>query len=492
MMHDSEKSDPGILAEKRANKDASASAELVERRAGPEGKPGRRATCRAQKRASVQQAADRIRAAAKRNPGERLVALLHHITMEALETAFHALRQDAAAGVDGVTWEAYADGLGDRLIDLHARVHRGAYRAPPSRRVYIPKEDGGQRPLGIAALEDKILQRAVTDTILVPIYETEFLGFSYGFRPGRGAHRALDAVTVGIERRKVGWVLDADIRGFFDNLDRSWAIRFLEHRIGDKRVIRLITKWLGAGVMEGTEWSDTGKGTPQGGIVSPVIANVYLHYVLDLWVHKKWRKRSAGGDMIFVRYADDYVAGFQHRRDAERFLADLKERLDQYQLQLHPDKTRLIEFGRFARANRASRGRGRPETFDFLGMTHYCEQTRQGRFRVGRKPAGKRVRRTLRRIKEALRRRWHEDKHNTARWLGRVISGWLNYYAVPGSFRFLSAFVYQAKRLLLRGLRRRSQKDRTSWAEVDRLTRRHWPKPQIRHPWPSQRLTVTT
>ena len=492
MTNDLEKSDSAIVATKRANKGASAPAERVERRAGPEGKPGSRDTRRAQKRESVPHAADRIRAAAKRNPGERLVALLHHITTEALSDAFHSLRKDAAAGVDGVTWAHYADGLDGRLSDLHGRLHRGAYRALPSRRVYIPKEDGGQRPLGIAALEDKIVQRAVTDTILVPIYETEFLGFSYGFRPGRGAHDALDAVTVGIERRKVNWVLDADISGFFDNVSRDWMIRFLEHRIGDKRVIRLITKWLNAGVMEQTNWSDTGRGTPQGAIISPVLANVYLHYVLDLWVHKLWRNRYAGGDMIFVRYADDYTVGFQHKEDAERFLHDLTARLARFGLDLHPDKTQLIEFGRFAVANRAKRRQGKPDTFDFLGMTHYCARNRTGTFRVGRRPSRKRVRRTLRRIKESLHRRQHEDMRDTARWLGRVINGWLNYYAVPGTSYACSTFAYRVMRLFMRSLRRRSQKDRTAWPTVARLCRQYWPSLRTRHPWPAQRLTVST
>ena len=288
---------------KPANNGPSGPAEPGERRGGPKGNPKGQSSRRAQKRGSESQAADRIRQAAKRNPDECLVALLHHVTVDCLRDAYHSLRKDAAAGVDGVTWEAYADGLEDRLVDLHGRVHRGAYRAPPSRRVYIPKEDGGQRPLGIASLEDKILQRAVTDTILVPIYETEFLGFSYGFRPGRGTHNALDAVAVGMERRKVNWVVDADIRGFFDNLGRDHLVGMLERRIGDTRVMRLIVKWLNAGVMEGTDWTDTGRGVPQGGIISPCLANVYLHYVLDDWFHNTWRKRTAGGDTIIVRYA---------------------------------------------------------------------------------------------------------------------------------------------------------------------------------------------
>ena len=475
-----------------ANKGRQRPAEPVEPRAGAEGSPGSQSTRRAQKRASVSQAADRIRQAAKRNPDERLVALLHHVTVPVLEEAFHSLKRDVAAGVDGVTWDMYAEGLEDRLVDLHARIHRGAYRAPPVRRVEIPKPDGGNRPLGIASLEDKIIQKAVTDTILVPIYETEFLGFSYGFRPGRGAHKALDALAVGITQRKVNWIVDADIRGFFDNLDRNWLVRFLEHRIGDKRVIRLITKWLNAGVMEGTDWTDTGRGTPQGAIASPTLANGYLHYVLDLWVHKSWRKRKVEGDMIIVRYADDFVAGFQHRWEAERFLDDLRARLARFGLALHPDKTRLIEFGQFASADRKNRGQGKPETFEFLGMTHFCGKTRNGKFRLGRRPSRKRVGRTLRRIKEELRRRMHTGKHEVARWLGRVIDGWLNYFAVPGTSGALKAFVEAVKRLLLRTLRRRSQKDRTDWPAIDRLVGLHWPRPTIRHPWPDQRFAVTT
>ena len=458
-----EKSDPVIVAVKPANKGRQRPAEQVEPRAGAGGNSGSRSRCRAQKRESLSQEADRIRQAAKRNPEERLVALLHHVTVSVLAKAFHSLKRDVAAGVDGVTWDMYAEGLEDRLIDLHGRVHRGAYRAPPVRRVDIPKPDGGTRPLGIAALEDKIVQKAVTDTILVPIYESEFLGFSYGFRPGRGAHNALDALTVGIEQRKVSWILDADIRAFFDNLDRDWLVRFLEHRIGDTRLIRLITKWLNAGVMEGTDWTDTGRGVPQGAIVSPVLANAYLHYVFDLWAHKSWRKRKGKGDMIVVRYADDFVVGFQHRWEAESFLNDLRERLARFGLDMHPDKTRLIEFGRFARANRKAREQGKPETFDFLGMTHFCAKTRRGKFRVGRKPARERVRRTLRRIKEELRNRMHRSRHETARWLGRVINGWLNYHAVPGTTPALKAFVFAVKRLLLRTLRRRSQKDRHTW-----------------------------
>ena len=418
------------------------------------------------------------------------MALLHHITVPVLAEAFHSLKSDVAAGVDGVTWEMYAEGLEDRLIDLHGRLHRGAYRAPPVRRVEIPKPDGGIRPLGIATLEDKIVQKAVTDMILVPIYESEFLGFSYGFRPGRGAHNALDALACGIERRKVNWIVETDIRAFFDQLDRSWLVKFVEHRIGDRRVVRLISKWLGAGVMEEGERRDTLWGVPQGSSVSPILANVYLHFVLDLWFQGKWRARTASGETIIVRYADDFVVGFQHKRDAERFLCDLKDRLADFSLDLHPDKTRLIEFGRFALADRRARGERRPETFDFLGFTHYCRTTRKGYFGLGRKPIGKRVNRTLKRIKAELRWRMHHNIYEVARWLGRVVGGWLRYYAVPTSFRSLRKFVFRLKWMWWRALRRRSQKDRFGRIRVELLSGVFWPPTRILHPWPTRRFAV--
>ena len=394
------------------------------------------------------------------------------------------MKRDAAAGADGVTWRTYAEGLEGRLADLHERVHSGAYRATPARRVNIPKPDGGTRPLGVAAIEDKIVQKAVAETILTPIYEAEFLGFSYGFRPGRGAHDALDALAVGITRRKIDWVVDIDIRAFFDTVSREWLVRFLEHRIGDKRVIRLIIKWLNAGVMEAGEWRDDLRGTPQGSVASPILANVYLHYVLDLWFQKKWRSREVKDDAIIVRYADDFVVGFQHKQDAERF--------GSFGLEIHPDKTRLIEFGRYAKKNRKRCGLGRPETFDFLGFTHYCTKTReQGRFQLGRKPVAKRMARTLKRIKEALRRRMHESVRDTAQWLGKVVDGWLNYFAVPTAYRYLERFVTRLKRMWLLVLRRRSQKDHSTWADIARLTARHWLRLEIRHPWPDRRFAVS-
>ena len=341
---------------------------------------------------------------------------------------------------DVETHGVYEEGLEGRLADLHDRVHSGAYRATPSRRVNIPKPDGGTRPLGVAAIEDKIVQKAVAEIILTPIYEAEFLGFSYGFRPGRGAHNALDALAVGILRRKINWVVDCDIRKFFDSVSRDWLVRFLEHRIGDKRVIRLIIKWLNAGVMEDGEWRDDLRGTPQGSVISPILANVYLHYVLDLWFQKKWRSHGVSGDTIIVRYADDFVVGFQHKRDAERFLDAVKERFGGFDLELHPDKTRLIEFGRYAMRDRRKRGQGRPETFDFLGLTHYCTETRRGNFMLGRKPVAKRMRRTLKRIKEALRRRRHDSVEGSAGvWL-RIARVSMRATRAPANCRNNSAF----------------------------------------------------
>ena len=489
-MNGMKKSDSAIVAMKPANKGAAAPAEPTEPRAGPKGNPGSQSTRRARNRESVSQAADRIRQFVQREPRERPTALLHHVTVDALRWAFFDLKKDASAGADGVTWGMYGEGLEGRLADLHDRVHSGAYRATPSRRVNIPKPDGGTRPLGVAAIEDKIVQKAVTETILTPIYEAEFLGFSYGFRPGRGAHNALDAVAVGLTRRKINWVVDCDIRAFFDNVSRDWLVRFLEHRIGDTRVIRLIVKWLNAGVMEDGEWRDDLRGTPQGSVASPILANVYLHYVLDLWFQKKWRRREVTGDSIIVRYADDFVVGFQHKRDAERFLQAVRQRFENFDLTLHPDKTRLIEFGQFAHERRQRRGQGRPETFDFLGLTHYCAKTRNGHFRLGRKPMAKRMTRTLKRIREVLRRRMHANVADTAKWLGRVLGGWLNYYAVPGSIRHLYRFVRRLTRMWLALLRRRSQKDRAKWTSVVRLTERYWPRVEIRHPWPDQRLAV--
>ena len=417
--------------------------------------------------------------------------MLHHITPEALETAFLALRRDAAVGVDGISWSEYEEGLEGYLPDLHRRVHAGTYRALPVRRVTIPKPDGGTRPLGIAALEDKIVQRAVVDVILTPIYEVEFLGFSYGFRPGRKAHDALDALAYGIDRKRVNWICDADIRKYFDTIPRDTLIRILEHRIGDRRVIRLIRKWLNAGIMEEGIWSDTGIGSTQGSVVSPVLANVFLHYVLDLWFHKKWRPNTPKGETIIVRYADDVVVGFQFKRDAEQYLKDVRERLAGFGLELHSEKTRIVEFGWFAEQNRKERGKRRPETFDFLGFTHFCTKTREGRFKLGRKPARKGMTRKLKEIGEILMKRRHHDIWEVGRWLGKVLNGWLNYFAVPGTSRWLELFRHQLLRLWMKAIRRRSQRAiRFSWKRLERMRALLWPRATIRHPWPEQRFAV--
>jgi RNA-directed DNA polymerase len=384
MMHGREKSDPEVVAirskacgpgrEKPANKVVPTAAELVERRAGTKGNAGQQSTLRAQDRVGVSQALDRIRQAARQNKKERFTALFHHINPETLRLAFNALKKDAAPGVDGVTWSDYEVDLERKLEALHDRVHRGTYRPQPSRRVYIPKADGRQRPLAVAGVEDKIVQGAVA-MVLSAIYEVDFLGFSYGFRPGRGQHDALDALVVGISSRKVNWILDADIRSFFDMVDQKWMIRFVEHRIGDPRIIRLIRKWMKAGVLEDGEFKASDRGTGQGSVISPLLASIYLHYAFDLWANR-WRQREATGDMIILRYADDTVVGFEHETDARRFLDMMRLRLEEFALSLHPEKTRLIEFGRHAAAEREQRGLGKPETFNFLGFTFICSKCR--------------------------------------------------------------------------------------------------------------------
>src|ERR1700720_345316 len=442
MMHGHEKSDPAIVAVKPANKAANpaveqsaaepATVEPVEPRAGTKGNADQQSTCRAQSRVSVSQALDRIRKVAKERKKEKLTALFHHISIDLLEEAFYELKENAAPGVDRLTWKDYEAGLERKLEDLHDRVHRGAYRALPSRRVYIPKPDGRQRPLAVAALEDKIVQRA-TAAVLNAIYEEDFLGFSYGFRPGRGTHDALNALCVAIERKKVNWILDADIRSFFDEISQEWLIRFLEHRIGDRRIIRLIQKWLKAGVLEDGIVSASDRGTGQGSVISPLLANIYLHYALDLWA-ERWRRREATGDMIIVRYADDFIVGFQHEADARRFLDEMRTRLQEFALTLHPEKTRLIEFGRFAAKDRKARGQGKPETFNFLGFTFICGKTRSGKFLLIRKTRRDRMRAKLRKLKQEIRRRIPHPIPPTGEWLGHVVRGYFNYHAVPMNF----------------------------------------------------------
>ena len=432
---------------------------------------------------------DGVRQAARESRDLKFTALLHHIDVDLLRWSFSKLRRNSAVGVDKMTWHEYEEGLEDRLRDLHGRIHRGAYRAMPSRRVWIPKPDGRQRPIGIASLEDKLVQHAVR-TVLEDIYEQDFLGFNYGFRPGRSQHQALDALAYAIPEKRVNWVLDADIQGFFDEIDRDWLVKFLEHRIGDRRILRLIRKWLTAGIIEGTDWSDTGKGTPQGAVLSPLLSNVFLHYVLDLWIHQ-WRKRHCKGECSVVRYADDFVIGFETKADAEACLEALKNRLQKFGLTLHPQKTRLIEFGRASAARREREGRGRCETFDFLGFTHICGKTRKNkRFVLWRRTMAKRMSRTLAAIKVQLRRRRHDSVGMTGRWLARVIRGWLQYHAVPDNMRRLDQFVSEVTKLWLRQLRRRSERGRAAWPwrRMNRLVDRYLPQPKILHPYPKDRF----
>jgi group II intron reverse transcriptase/maturase len=419
-----------------------------------------------------------VRRVAKQDRAAKFTALLHHVTVESLGEAYRGLRPEAAPGADGQSWEAYGQNLEENLRDLHRRLHSGAYRAKPSRRVYIPKADGRQRPLGIASLEDKVAQRAVVE-VLNCIYEADFVGFSYGFRPGRSQHDALDALAVGIERKKVNWVLDADVEDFFTRIDHSWLRRFLEHRIADKRVLRLIQKWLRAGIIEDGAWAECTEGAPQGATASPLLANVYLHYALDLWA-EQWRRRHARGDMIFVRYADDYMVGFEYRGDAERFLTELRERLAKFGLELKAEKTRLIEFGRHAARRRQERGLGRPETFDFLGFTHACGESRNGRFALRRFTIKKRMRAKLMEVKDELRRRRHLPIPEQGRWLGSVVRGYLAYYAVPGNTDAVADFRTQVTRHWRRALNRRSQRSRINWARMNRIASR-WLPPRGRN-----------
>jgi group II intron reverse transcriptase/maturase len=445
---------------------------------------------RTQRRTTAPSALDRVRQAAERDRKAKFTALLHHITIDRLRDAYLALKRQAAPGVDGVTWSAYGENLGVRLGDLHARLHRGAYRAKPSRRVYIPKPDGRERPLGIASLEDKVVQRAVVEVLNV-IYEVDFVGFSYGFRPGRSQHDALDALATGILRKKVNWVLDADIRGFFDAIDHEWMVKLVEHRIGDTRIVRLIQKWLAAGIFEEGKVSKSEEGTPQGATVSPLLANVYLHYAFDLWV-KQWRERTARGEMIVVRYADDFVVGFQHESDANRFRHELVARLKRFNLELHPEKTRLFRFGQFALARQRARGLGKPSTFDFLGLTHICGRSREGRFVLLRHSSKKRLRAKLQAVRADLLRRRHLPVSKQGSWLASVVRGYFAYHAVPTNGRQLATFRTQAVRAWHHALNRRSQRDKTNWERMHRLDERWIPKPRILHPWPDERFDVRT
>ena len=489
-MHAHRKSDGPVVPRKPPNNPSlSEGAEAVEGsgpakgNAASETRPGRRAG------PSGPSDLDRVRQAARRDKEARFTALLHHITPDRLLTAYREINPKAAPGVDGVTWEAYGRELEVNLRDLHGRLQRGAYRARPARRSSVPKPDGRTRPLAIAALEDKIVQRATVE-VLTAIYEQDFLGFSYGFRPGRSPHDGLDALAVAITRRRVNWVLDADLREAFTSLDRSWMEQFLEHRIADRRVLRLIRKWLNAGVIEEGSWAPE-QGVGQGTSISPLLANVYFHYAFDLWAHQ-WRRRHARGEVYVVRFCDDFVVGFERRDDAERFQRELGERLARFALELNADKTRLIEFGRLAAQDRRRSGLGKPETFQFLGFTHICAKTKTGRFKLKRVTQKKRMRAKLREVKAEMRRRMHLPVPDQGRWLRSVLQGHFNYYAVPDNSEALFAFRRQAVRHWRRSLWRRSQRAYVTWRRMDRIAARWLPPPRILHPWPEARFAATT
>lgn len=486
-----EKSDRVILPMKWPNKRGKSPAEAVEGRTLVKGNSVETTAVRTQSRVAASSGLDAVRKVARKDKDAKFTALLHHITVDVLRQSYRHLKRSAAAGIDGVTWQAYGERLETRLHELHAQIQSGSYRASPARRVYIPKPDGTQRPLSIWCLEDKLVQQAVV-YVLEAIFEMDFLGFSYGFRPGRGQHDALDALSVGLYRRKVNWVLDADIRRFFDTMNHSWMLKFLKHRIEDKRILRLICKWLKIGIMEDGKHTRAQCGAPQGAVVSPILANIYLHYVFDLWANT-WRNKVATGDVVFIRYADDSVVGFQHKTDADRFLAMLQERMSKFDLTLHPAKTQLIQFGRYAAEQCRARGEDKPATFDFLGFTHYCTTSRKnGWFVVGRKTVKKRMRAQLRAIKDELRKRLHAPVAEIGAWLSRVLKGHLNYYAVPGNGQSLNAFVSQVGRLWIRGLRRRSQRSRMTWSRFGRLRDTFFPSIRILHPWPFKRFDART
>lgn len=492
-MNGRRQSDRSVVPKKPTNKagGAPSAAESVEERGLAKGNSAKQTRIRTQRREILQHELDRVRQVARKDAGLRFTALWHHVyDIERLREAYLSLERKSASGVDGETWEHYGENLEENLGDLSERLRRGSYRAKPVRRVYIPKTDGRMRPIGIPALEDKIVQRATTK-VLEAIYEQDFLGFSYGFRPGRSQHNALDAVTVGIESRKVSWVLDADVRDFFGTISHEWLVRFIEHRIADQRVVRHVKKWLNAGVLEDGDWIQMKEGTPQGGSISPLLANIYLHYVFDLWIHT-WRRRYATGEVIVIRYADDFIVGFQRKADAVRFQEALRERFREFNLELHPEKTRLLEFGRFAAKNRRQRGERKPETFDFLGFTHICSRTRNGAFTVRRKTMRKKMRAKLASIKEELRRRMHDNIRKTGSWLRSVLIGHYRYYAVPRNSKELGTFRYRILQMWKQSLGRRSQNGKINWKRMARCIKRWLPYPRILHPYPSQRLCVTT
>jgi len=484
-----EKSDTPVVPEKLPNKGIGP-AEVAEERGVAKGNANESPASRAQDRINVSTGLDGVRQKARSDRRARFTSLLHHVTPSLLVESFYALKKNAASGVDDVTWREYEGQLYGRVHGLHREIHTGTYKALPSRRAYISKADGSKRPLGIAAIEDKIVQQAIS-TVLSAVYEEDFLGFSYGFRPGRSQHQALDALWVGIERCKVGWILDADISDFFGSIDHEWMERFLAHRIADKRILRLVRKWLKAGTIEDGKRIVAEKGAPQGAVISPLLSNIYLHYVFDLWAHH-WRRHQAYGDAILIRYADDSVMGFQHGNDAKRFLAAMRDRLARFGLRLHPEKTRLIQFGRGAAGWRRRHGLGRPETFDFLGFTHCCGTTRKGSFKIVRLTIKKRMIAKLKDIRDRIKKRMHEPVKVMGKWLGAVVSGFFNYHAVPDNLRKMDSFRNEVIRIWLRALRRRSQRHRMPWSRFKHLANMYLPHARLQHPYPPKRFGVRT
>lgn len=488
-MHATEKSDEGIVPEKLANKGWQQSAEPVEERPSTKRNTQEELIARAQSRSAVSTRLERVRQRAVGNPDSTFNNLYSLLTPELLYTSFFELNRNAATGIDGVSWREYREAVEGRIADLHGRLHRGSYRATPSRRSYIEKSDGRLRPLGISSLEDKIVQQACV-AILNQIYDSVFIGFSYGFRRGKCQHDALDALSTAIYRGRINWALDADIQGFFDNIPHDELLRFIEKRVSDPRLLRLVTKWLKCGWIEDDERYAQEVGTPQGSVISPFLGNIYLHYVLDAWTHQ-WRKTEPRGNVIIVRYADDFVVGFQHEEDAHRYVDELTRRMQDYGLTLHPEKTRLLEFGPYALEHRKRRGEGKPKSFDFLGFTHSCGKTSKGRFTIKRKTARKRMASKLAEVKLQLRKRMHRPLKETGLWLRSVLIGHCNYYGVPWNSDCIRSFHRQVEKMWLASIRRRSQKGKTwTWERFARL--RAWLLPSMRivHPYPEIRFDV--
>jgi len=490
-MNGCRKSDKFVVPRKSSNKPDNVGAERMEGRDLPKENKKQQNTLRTQSRESVLNELLLIHHKAKTDKKLRFTALMHHIyNIDMLKLSYLEIKRDAAPGVDNETWVTYGRGLEENLQNLSERLRCGTYKAKAVRRVYIPKTDGKLRPLGVTALEDKIVQRAAV-AVLNSIYETDFLEFSYGFRPKCNQHQALDALYIEMYTKKVNYVFDADIRDFFNKINREWLVKLIEHRIADKRVVRLIQKWLNAGILEEGKIIYNEQGTPQGSSASPLLANVFLHYIYDLWV-QQWRKTKARGDVIVVRFADDTVVGFQYESDAKQFQEDLNERLQKFGLELHPDKTRLIEFGRFAAENRKKRNEGKPETFTFLGFTHICGRTKEkGKFTIWRHTIKKKMQAKLREIKTELKKRMHLSIHEVGQWLKAVVTGHNRYYGVPGNYESMHHFRHAIGQLWKHSLERRSQKGNITWEKMGKLLDRWLPQPQIYHKYPNERYGVT-